>query len=72
MIRRAIYPGSFDPVTNGHLDVIERARKLLTQANLKLEVIAEMSGYQSANSFWVAFKQATGLSPKQFHKRFCV
>lgn len=28
MIRRAIYPGSFDPVTNGHLDVIERARKL--------------------------------------------
>src|SRR4051812_37684792 len=28
MTRRAIYPGSFDPVTNGHLDVIERARKL--------------------------------------------
>ncbi len=27
-MRRAIYPGSFDPVTNGHLDVIERARKL--------------------------------------------
>lgn len=22
---RAIYPGSFDPVTNGHLDIIERA-----------------------------------------------
>lgn len=28
MIRRAIYPGSFDPVTKGHLDVIERARTL--------------------------------------------
>jgi pantetheine-phosphate adenylyltransferase len=26
--RRAIYPGSFDPVTNGHLDIIERACKL--------------------------------------------
>lgn len=25
---KAIYPGSFDPVTNGHLDVIERAAKL--------------------------------------------
>ena len=25
---RAIYPGSFDPVTNGHLDVIERAARL--------------------------------------------
>ena len=24
----AIYPGSFDPITNGHLDVIERGSKL--------------------------------------------
>lgn len=24
----AVYPGSFDPVTNGHLDVIERALKI--------------------------------------------
>jgi pantetheine-phosphate adenylyltransferase len=31
MIRRAIYPGSFDPVTNGHLDVIERAIKLFDE-----------------------------------------
>ena len=27
-MRRAVYPGSFDPVTNGHLDVIERASRL--------------------------------------------
>jgi pantetheine-phosphate adenylyltransferase len=27
-MRTAIYPGSFDPLTNGHLDVIERAVKL--------------------------------------------
>jgi pantetheine-phosphate adenylyltransferase len=25
MSRRAMYPGSFDPFTNGHLDVVERA-----------------------------------------------
>ena len=25
---RAIYPGSFDPVTNGHIDIIERASKI--------------------------------------------
>ena len=28
---RAIYPGSFDPVTNGHLDVIRRARGLVDE-----------------------------------------
>lgn len=27
-LRRAIYPGSFDPVTVGHLDIIERAARL--------------------------------------------
>src|SRR5437762_4985874 len=31
VMRRAIYPGSFDPVTNGHLDVIERACTLFDQ-----------------------------------------
>jgi pantetheine-phosphate adenylyltransferase len=30
-MRRAIYPGSFDPITNGHLDVIERASKLFDE-----------------------------------------
>ena len=28
-MKLAIYPGSFDPVTNGHLNVIERASKLV-------------------------------------------
>ena len=27
-MRTAIYPGSFDPLTNGHLDIIQRAAKL--------------------------------------------
>lgn len=30
-MRRAIYPGSFDPVTKGHLDVIQRARTLFDE-----------------------------------------
>ena len=27
-MRIAVYPGSFDPITNGHLDIIKRAAKL--------------------------------------------
>ena len=27
----AVYPGSFDPITNGHLDIIQRAVKLFDQ-----------------------------------------
>ena len=27
MKRIAIYPGSFDPITNGHLDILQRASK---------------------------------------------
>jgi len=27
-MRTAVYPGSFDPITNGHLDVIQRASRL--------------------------------------------
>ncbi|MGD9080786.1 MAG: adenylyltransferase/cytidyltransferase family protein, partial [Desulfobacterales bacterium] len=28
MPKVAIYPGSFDPVTNGHIDIVERGLKL--------------------------------------------
>jgi pantetheine-phosphate adenylyltransferase len=28
MTRIAIYPGSFDPVTNGHIDIVERASQM--------------------------------------------
>jgi LacI family transcriptional regulator len=45
---------------------IERAKKLLGESRFKIEALAGMCGYQSANSFIIAFKQATGLSPTQF------
>lgn len=31
MTRRAIYPGSFDPMTMGHLDIIERTAKMFDE-----------------------------------------
>jgi pantetheine-phosphate adenylyltransferase len=29
--KKVIYPGTFDPITNGHLDIIERAAKMFDE-----------------------------------------
>ena len=31
MMRVALYPGSFDPITNGHIDVIRQSLKIVDQ-----------------------------------------
>lgn len=31
MTKKVIYPGTFDPITNGHLDIIERAAKMFDE-----------------------------------------
>lgn len=33
-MRAAIYPGTFDPITNGHLDIIERAMRLFDRVTV--------------------------------------
>jgi pantetheine-phosphate adenylyltransferase len=43
----AVYPGSFDPVTPGHLDVIERARQLFARVTV---LVAVNSAKQPASS----------------------
>ena len=35
---KAIYPGSFDPITNGHLDIIQRASKLYDEVVVLIAV----------------------------------
>ncbi len=39
-MRKAIYPGSFDPVTNGHLEIIRRASKLFDKLIVLVSVNA--------------------------------
>jgi LacI family transcriptional regulator len=57
------------PGSELHRIRIERAKKLLSDSDAKLDAVAEQCGYQSGNSFWVAFKQTTGVSPKQYQKQ---
>ncbi|MFZ5352615.1 MAG: pantetheine-phosphate adenylyltransferase [Bacillota bacterium] len=46
-MRIAVCPGSFDPVTNGHLDIIERSAKMFDK------VIVAVLGNASKNSLFI-------------------
>ncbi len=39
--QRAVYPGTFDPVTNGHIDVIQRARAIFSEVIVAVAVNPE-------------------------------
>ena len=39
--RRAIYPGTFDPITNGHLDIIRRASHMFDEIIVSVAVSQE-------------------------------
>jgi len=38
MIRKAIYPGSFDPFTNGHLDIVKKAAVLFDEVYILIGI----------------------------------
>ena len=59
----AIYPGSFDPVTNGHLDLIERGAKIFGRL-----VVAVLRNDEKAPMFTLAermemLRESTGSFP---------
>jgi pantetheine-phosphate adenylyltransferase len=43
MLKIAVYPGSFDPITNGHLDIIRRVAHMFDRVIVTVAVNAEKS-----------------------------
>lgn len=43
-MKKAIYPGSFDPITNGHLDIIERSSKVFDEVIVGVLVNVDKKG----------------------------
>lgn len=43
-MRRAVFPGSFDPVTKGHLDIIKRASKVFDEVIVAVLINPDKKG----------------------------
>jgi len=47
---------------------IERAKKLLADSDIELDALPEACGYQSHSGLRIAFKEATGVSPREYRE----
>jgi pantetheine-phosphate adenylyltransferase len=59
-MRTVIYPGSFDPFTNGHLDVLQRASKLFDHVIVAIAKNESKSPLFSTGERLALVKQAIG------------
>lgn len=59
----AIYPGTFDPITNGHVDVIERASKLFDKVIVLIAVNAKKESLFEVEERAEMAKEAVGHIP---------
>ena len=60
-LARAVYPGTFDPFTPGHLDVVDRARHLFDQVTV---VVAVNDGKQPTQTTAARAREIRGLLPE--------
>ena len=62
-MKTAIYPGSFDPIHNGHLDVIERASKLWDRVIVAVAMNHEKQGLFTMEERVGLIQKASGHLP---------
>ena len=54
-----VYPGSFDPITNGHLDVIERASKIFDEVIVLIAINNEKKSFFNVEERIEMIKEST-------------
>src|SRR6476659_8019807 len=62
-VRRAVCPGSFDPVTNGHLDVIERMSPIFDEVVVAVLVNKSKSGRCAREERMALLRESTAELP---------
>ncbi|MCB9557241.1 MAG: pantetheine-phosphate adenylyltransferase [Deltaproteobacteria bacterium] len=60
MTKLAVYPGSFDPVTNGHLDILKRALNVFDRVVVGVAVNISKSGLFSPDERVALLREAIG------------
>ena len=63
MERKAVYAGSFDPVTNGHLNIIERAAKMYDELTVAIVVNPRKSGFFTVEERAEIMREVTSHIP---------
>ena len=71
MIRRAVYPGSFDPVTYGHIDIMTRAAQAVDELIVGVlenrAKIALFSVEERVKMIEIAMKDLPNVRVESFH-----
>lgn len=62
-MRRAVCPGSFDPVTNGHIDIFQRAARLFDEVVVAVGVNVSKSRLFTAEERLEMLREATADLP---------
>lgn len=57
MSKKAIYPGSFDPFTNGHLDIVKKASMLFDQVYVVIGINSQKTRYSNLEGMKDAIEQ---------------
>jgi pantetheine-phosphate adenylyltransferase len=70
MERKALYAGSFDPVTNGHLNIIERAAKMYDSLTVAIAINPHKTGFFTVEERVEIAKEVTKHIPNVYVDTF--